>query len=140
MEKSIKLWFIWKNSLKKNPNIFDISILYIKLVSLFNKNDETIFFSSSKMISQQNLTIYIENLINFFCWKDCVACYSSLKPLYNEPQYSEFHDLVNKTQLPFWGFTKHYHIWYSKSLDIVNKKGLTDLFAISRFECTKMAS
>ena len=55
--------------MKKNPNIFDISILYIKLVSLFNKNDETIFFSSSKMISQQNLIIYIENLINFFVEK-----------------------------------------------------------------------
>ena len=29
-----------------------------------------------------------------------------------------------------------YYIWYRKLFDIVNKKGLTDLFAISRFECT----
>ena len=56
-------------NLKKNPNTFDIFTLYIKLASLFNKNDETIFFSSSKMISQQNLIIYIENLINFFVEK-----------------------------------------------------------------------
>ena len=37
-----------------------------------------------------------------------------LKPRYNEPQYSEFPDLVNETQLPFWGFTKHI------TFDIVN--------------------
>ena len=54
---------------------------------------------------------------------------STLKPLYNEPRYSESHDIVNKIQLPFRGFTKHITFY------IVNKKGLTDLFAISRFEC-----
>ena len=32
---------------------------------------------------------------------------STLKPWYNEPWYSEFHDIVNKTQLSFWGFAKH---------------------------------
>ena len=32
---------------------------------------------------------------------------STLKPRYNEPQYSEFRDIVNKTQLPFLRFTKH---------------------------------
>ena len=31
----------------------------------------------------------------------------TLKPWYNESRYSEFHYIVNKTQLPFWGFTKH---------------------------------
>ena len=30
-----------------------------------------------------------------------------IKPRYNEPQYSEFRDIVNKTQFPFRGFTKH---------------------------------
>ena len=30
-----------------------------------------------------------------------------LKPWYNEPRKSEFLDIVNKTKLPFWGFTKH---------------------------------
>ena len=39
--------------------------------------------------------------------------------------------LVNKTQLPFWGFTKHI------TFDIVHQKGLTDFFTISRFECTR---
>ena len=34
----------------------------------------------------------------FFC---------TLKPWYNEPRYSEFRNIVNKTQFPFWGFTKH---------------------------------
>ena len=31
---------------------------------------------------------------------------STLKPQYNEPWYSEFCNIVNKPQLPFWGFTK----------------------------------
>ena len=39
---------------------------------------------------------------------------NTLKPWYNEPQYSEFRDIVNKIQLPFWGFTKHI------TFDIVN--------------------
>ena len=38
----------------------------------------------------------------------------TLKPRYNEPRYSEFCDIVNKTQLPFLGFTKHI------TFDIVN--------------------
>ena len=46
-------------------------------------------------------------------------------------------DIVNKTQLPFWGFTKHItYLWYSELFYIVNKKVLTNLFVISRFECT----
>ena len=47
-----------------------------------------------------------------------------------KPRYSEFCDIVNKDQLPFRGFTKHI------TLDIVNKKGMTDLFTILRFEST----
>ena len=39
---------------------------------------------------------------------------NTLKPWYTEPWYSDFHDIVNKTQLPFWGFTKHI------TFDIVN--------------------
>ena len=31
----------------------------------------------------------------------------TLKPQYNEPLHNEFRDIVNKTQLPFWGFTQH---------------------------------
>ena len=54
----------------------------------------------------------------------------TLKPWYNEPQYSEICYIVNKTQLPFWGLTEHI------TFDIVNKKRVTDLFTISRFECT----
>ena len=38
----------------------------------------------------------------------------TLKPRHNEPRYSEFRDIVNKTQLPFWGFTKQ------SIFDIVN--------------------
>ena len=33
--------------------------------------------------------------------------FSTLKPRYNEPQYSEFRYIVNKTKLTFEGFTKH---------------------------------
>ena len=39
---------------------------------------------------------------------------TALKPWYIEPQYNEFHDIVNKTQLLFCGFTKHI------TFDIVN--------------------
>ena len=39
--------------------------------------------------------------------------------------------LVNKTQLPF---IENLLIWYHELFDIVNKKGLTDLFATLRFE------
>ena len=31
----------------------------------------------------------------------------TLKPRHNESRYSEFCDIVNNTQLPFSGFTKH---------------------------------
>ena len=31
----------------------------------------------------------------------------TLKPWYNEPQVSDFHDIVNKIQVSFWGFPKH---------------------------------
>ena len=51
-----------------------------------------------------------ESLINAFC--NSTQLGSTLKPRYNEPRYSEFHDIVNKTQLPIWGFTKH--ITYDK--------------------------
>ena len=36
-----------------------------------------------------------------------IGLFGTLKPGYNEPRYSEFRDIVNKTQLPFSGFTKH---------------------------------
>ena len=39
---------------------------------------------------------------------------NTLKPRNNEPPYSEFLDIVKKTQLPFCGFTKHI------TFDIVN--------------------
>ena len=46
---------------------------------------------------------------------------STLQPQYNKPRNSEVLDIVNKTQLPFWGFTKHitfdilnYSIWWTK--------------------------
>ena len=42
---------------------------------------------------------------------------------------------MNKTQLPSWGFTKHITFDINELFNIVvNKKGLTDLFTISRFE------
>ena len=39
---------------------------------------------------------------------------STLKPWYNKPQYSESCDIVNWTQLPFWGFTRQllHLIWW----------------------------
>ena len=40
------------------------------------------------------------------CILDVCGGYT-LKPRYNEPQCSEFRYIVNKTQLPFEGFTKH---------------------------------
>ena len=52
----------------------------------------------------------------------------TLQPQYNKPRNSEFLDIENKIQLSFWRFTKHI------TFDIVNKKGLTNLSAISRFE------
>ena len=58
----------------------------------------------------------------------------TIKPRYKETRYSEFCDIVNKTQLAFWGFLKH-STFNSELFDIVNKKGLTDMFVISRFEC-----
>ena len=49
----------------------------------------------------------------FYCKKNIllrccmIIMICTLKPQYNEPRYSEFRDIVNKTQLPFSGFTKH---------------------------------
>ena len=46
---------------------------------------------------------------------DSVQLSNTLKPRYNEPcWYSEFCDIVNKTQILFRGFTKHI------TFDIVN--------------------
>ena len=67
----------------------------------------------------KNITVSLqmENLWNI----------STLKPWY----------IVNKTQLPFWGFTKHitFDIVNYSILWLVNKKGLTDLFAIWQQVC-----
>ena len=38
---------------------------------------------------------------------------------------------------PILSIWKAYYIWYSELFDIVNKKGLADLFAISRFEFSR---
>ena len=46
-------------------------------------------------------------------WKK-IPFFSTLKSRYNEPRYSEFRNIVNQTQLPFLGFTKHI------TFDIVN--------------------
>ena len=48
---------------------------------------------------------------------------------YNESQYSEFRDILNKCQLPLL-LTKS---WYSEFRDIVNKRSLTRSFVISKF-------
>ena len=63
--------------------------------------------------------INMQLLDNIYGWLNLLLefkCdhFSTLKPRYNEPQYSEFRELVKKTQLPFCGFTKHI------SFDIVN--------------------
>ena len=49
----------------------------------------------------------------------------------NESSYSEFHDIVNKSQLPLL-LTKS---GYSEFRDIVNKRSLTRSFVISKFGC-----
>ena len=50
---------------------------------------------------------------NFYYYYSEHYSIHTLKPWYYEPRYSEFHDIVNKTQLPFWEFTtKHIYIWY----------------------------
>ena len=85
--------------------------------------------------------IYVKKIIWFWlCMYPKVeqiwhCCPFTLKTWYKEPQNSEFSDIVNQTRFPFWGFTKLNYIWYSELFNIVNKKGLTDLFTISRFEC-----
>ena len=53
---------------------------------------------------------HIETFMSYMNMYHC----STFKPQYSEPWYSEFHDIVNKTQLPFWGFTRHI------TFDIVN--------------------
>ena len=58
------------------------------------------------------------------------CCYLSLKPWYNEPWYSE------QNPAPILRIYYAYYIWYSDLFDIVNKKDLIDLFAISKFERT----
>ena len=68
---------------------------------------------------QLNINAFLKIEIAFrslyFRFRTGALCFPrALKPWYNEPQYSEFHTIVNKTQLPFWGFTKHI------TFDIVN--------------------
>ena len=46
-------------------------------------------------------------IMRIFAITVCVEKIYTLKPWYNEPRNSEFLEIVNKTQLPFWGFTKH---------------------------------
>ena len=67
---------------------------------------------SGKIIVNLNsircLRVWLDSC-SFILW----TC-STLKPRYNEPRYSEFRNIVNKTYLPFWGFTKYI------TFDIVN--------------------
>ena len=57
----------------------------------------------------------------------------TLKPRYNKSRYIEFRNIA-----PILRIYYAYYIWYSELFDIVNKKGLTDLFIISRFDCIKI--
>ena len=52
--------------------------------------------------------------------RQCIG--HTLKTWYNEPRYSEIHDIVNKTQFLYRGFTKHITFWCSELFNIVNKK------------------
>ena len=71
------------------------------------------FTISRFVISRFECTLYHAPFIEIT--KKCIlGSGSTLKPWYNKPQYSEFCDIVNKTQLPFWRFTKHI------TFDIVN--------------------
>ena len=57
---------------------------------------------------------------------------------YSKPRCSKILDIVKKTQLPFMGFYRNTLPWYSERLDIVNKRGLTGSFTISRLGCTML--
>ena len=90
--------------------------MQIKLDSQFCFYDEScfleIFFGLYRFVSPiWNPQIIDFLLISIISLQSQQILRDTLKPWYKEPRYSEL-------------------------LDIVNKKGLTDLFTISRFECT----
>ena len=81
------------------------------------KSNPTFFFPANTWILKFFLLscffpINMQLLDNIYGWLNLLLefkCdhFSTLKPRYNKPQYSEFCDIVKKTQLPFCGFTKH---------------------------------
>ena len=87
-----------------------------------------------KNLDKKNILHYVYNswkkIYKFICleffhnFSGCmpILLCGTLKPGYNAPRYSEFRDIVNKTQLPFWGFTKHitFDIVNHSIIDIVN--------------------
>ena len=119
------------NSIDKQFQLFnmfrDFFLLYVKIFLLYGhccivvskvKVDLVIDFSfnDQRCFYYWPRRDYKSWSISFECKGQSTSLQhsSTLKPRYNEPWYSEFCNIVNKIQLPFWGFTKHI------TFDIVN--------------------
>ena len=104
-------FFLFVRPIKKLANIF-----YLYIFKNF-KIMENLFHDMTTL--QIAINIIATWITTFFEYTDKTEPYNktcevkfnfslnTLKPWYNEPNYSEFRYIVNKTQLPFWGFTKH---------------------------------
>ena len=124
---------IWKKNLFSNQKLWQESILYrlcvqaiftlcdffvqvvdnlLSLFSVVQRSDLSRKWLCATNIGTQTFSSIDKTIIT---GRNIYQQYThTLKPWYNEPRYSEFRDIVNKTQLPFWGFTKHI------TFDIVN--------------------
>ena len=147
MSKNILFW--WRRHIENkwvNVNFltshFENTYLPIYLFFLYRKfKDRKIefankYYSNFFYIQTKGILYIMIYPIIYTFFRALIAglleIYNTLKPWFNEPQYSEFRD-SKQNQVPILRIYYAYYIWYSELLDIVNKKGIMDLFVISRF-------
>ena len=129
MSKNILFW--WRRHIENkwvNVNFltshFENTYLPIYLFFLYRKfKDRKIefankYYSNFFYIQTKGILYIMIHPIIYTFFRALIAglleIYDTLKPWYNESRNSEFREIVNKTQLQFWGFTKHF------TIDIVN--------------------
>ena len=95
------------------------SLTFSFLTEFFFQTLKSCFFQHFQLSKRQTQRVEEES-----------SC-STIKTWYNEPRYSELNPA------PILRIYNAHYIWCSELFDIVNKKGLTDLFVISRFECSR---
>ena len=112
--------FIWTILIQKKEILFVISVIIKPKLVCCSKNTSKQFIclkwkeQNVKKEMKWRFSVITAVKCSWIQVSNFAVYIHTLKTRYNEPGYSEFCNIVNKTQLPFWGFTKHI------TFDIVN--------------------